>query len=348
MCTGKLSHRACTRSHTLARTRIPHTHTHTCTKVHCERSQGYRTARKVNPAEWFQQFSLCSGYAHVRLPQLPIYFLSLSLSAIFDPYPSLGLLHEEPYTSSASKKERERATRERNEKRKTEEIYRLQESPWFPTLVKLPRLRTFPTIDSHSFSPSPTSFILLQSCSLLPTFAAPPSSRLLVSSKLDGPMKFAVRHFYLASLSPPLSLSVVERERSLSDSPSLGERPIPLEDPLPPRQKFRADAREKRREERKKAKCRFRTILERSISYERCRSPLAYKTFIKSPTKWTGGRRRRCTRGRQAAAGCQMILKLFGTVSTTNPFSIRSHHQPPPVGKFSDADGGVAWLKVIE
>lgn len=246
MCTGKLSHRACTRSHTLARTRIPHTHTHTCTKVHCERSQGYRTARKVNPAEWFQQFSLCSGYAHVRLPQLPIYFLSLSLSAIFDPYPSLGLLHEEPYTSSASKKERERATRERNEKRKTEEIYRLQESPWFPTLVKLPRLRTFPTIDSHSFSPSPTSFILLQSCSLLPTFAAPPSSRLLVSSKLDGPMKFAVRHFYLASLSPSLSCRW-ERERSLSDSPSLGERPIPLEDPLPPRQKFRADAREEKR-----------------------------------------------------------------------------------------------------
>lgn len=334
MCTGKLSHRACTRSHTLARTRIPHTHTHTCTKVHCERSQGYRTARKVNPAEWFQQFSLCSGYAHVRLPQLPIYFLFLSLSAIFDPYPSLGLLHEEPYTSSASKKERERATRERNEKRKTEEIYRLQESPWFPTLVKLPRLRTFPTIDSHSFSPSPTSFILLQSCSLLPTFAAPPSSRPLVSSKLDGPMKFAVRHFYLASLSPSLSCRW-ERERSLSDSPSLGERPIPLEDPLPPRQKFRADAREKRREERKKAKCRFRTILERSISYERCRSPLAYKTFIKSPTKWTGGRRRRCTRGRQAAAGCQMILKLFGTVSTANhPSSIRSHHQPPLLESF--------------
>lgn len=83
MCTGKLSHRACTRSHTLARTRIPHTHTHTCTKVHCERSQGYRTARKVNPAEWFQQFSLCSGYAHVRLPQLPIYFLSLSLSLCY-------------------------------------------------------------------------------------------------------------------------------------------------------------------------------------------------------------------------------------------------------------------------
>lgn len=274
--------------------------------------------------------------------------LSLSLSAIFDPYSSLGLLHEEPYTSSASKKERERATRERNEKRKTEEIYRLQESPWFPTLVKLPRLRTFPTIDSHSFSPSPTSFILLQSCSLLPTFAAPPSSRPLVSSKLDGPMKFAVRHFYLASLSPSLSFSVVERERGLSQTHPLLENARFLSRILFHRGRNLGQTREKRREERKKAKCRFRTILERSISYERCRSPLAYKTFIKSPTKWTGGRRRRCTRGRQAAAGCQMILKLFGTVSTTNPFSIRSHHQPPPVGKFSDADGGVAWLKVIE
>lgn len=137
------------------------------------------------------------------------------------------------------------------------------------------------------------------------------------------------------SLSLSLFFCRWERERSLSDSPSLGERPIPLEDPLPPRQKFRADAREKRREERKKAKCRFRTILERSISYERCRSPLAYKTFIKSPTKWTGGRRRRCTRGKQAAAGCQMILKLFGTVSTANhPSSIRSHHQPPLLESF--------------
>lgn len=46
--------------------------------------------------------------------------------------------------------------------------------------------------------------------------------------------------------------------------------------------------------------------------------------------------------GEQAAAGCQMILKLFGTVSTNPLLPI-----PPPVGKFSDADG-VAWLKVIE
>lgn len=336
MCTGKLSHRACTRSHTLARTRIPHTHTHTCTKVHCERSQGYRTARKVNPAEWFQQFSLCSGYAHVRLPQLPIYFLFLSLSAIFDPYPSLGLLHEEPYTSSASKKERERATRERNEKRKTEEIYRLQESPWFPTLVKLPRLRTppddwQPLFLSFSHLLYPPSILLLTTYVCCASLLSPP--RFFKIGRPDeirsSPLLSCV------SLSLSLFFCRWERERSLSDSPSLGERPIPLEDPLPPRQKFRADAREKRREERKKAKCRFRTILERSISYERCRSPLAYKTFIKSPTKWTGGRRRRCTRGKQAAAGCQMILKLFGTVSTANhPSSIRSHHQPPLLESF--------------
>lgn len=142
--------------------------------------------------------------------------------------------------------------------------------------MKLPRLRTFPTIDSHSFSPSPSSFPL-QSWSLLPFAALPP--RLLVSSKLDGPMKFAVRHFYLASLS--LSFSLSGRERPLSDSPSLGERPIPLEDPLLPRRNL---GQTRVREERE-TKCRFRTILERSISYERCRSPLAYKTFIKSPTK---------------------------------------------------------------
>lgn len=39
--------------------------------------------------------------------------------------------------------------------KKKEKIYWLQESPWFSTLVKLPRLRTFSSIDSHSFSPSP-------------------------------------------------------------------------------------------------------------------------------------------------------------------------------------------------
>lgn len=151
--------------------------------------------------------------------------------------------------------------------------------------MKLPRLRTFPTIDSHSFSPSPTSFILLQSCSLLPTFAAPPSSRPLVSSKLDGPMKFAVRHFYLASLSPSLSLSLSLRERGLSQTHPLLENARFLSRILFHRGRNLGQTREKRREERKKAKCRFRTILERSISYERCRSPLAYKTFIKSPTK---------------------------------------------------------------
>lgn len=46
-------------------------------------------------------------------------FLSLSLSpvsAIFDPYPSL--FHEEPYTSSASKKEKEREREQPKEKEK--------------------------------------------------------------------------------------------------------------------------------------------------------------------------------------------------------------------------------------
>lgn len=123
-------------------------------------------------------------------------------------------------------------------------------------------------------------------------------------------MKFAARHFYLASL----SLSLVP----FSQSPSLGERPIPLEDPLSRRNLGHTRAREERKTER-----RFRTILERSsISYERCRSPLAYKTFIKSRRNElaAGADDAHGRRGRQAAAGCQMILKLFGTVST-NPSS---------------------------
>lgn len=170
-------------------------------------------------------------------------FLSLSLSpvsAIFDPYPSL--FHEEPYTSSASKKEKERERESnRKKKRKGEEIYRLQESPWFPTLVKLPRLRTFPTIDSHSFSPSPSSFPL-QSWSLLPFAALPP--RLLVSSKLDGLMKFAVRHFYLASLS--LFFSLWSREASLRLTLSW-RTPDSSWGSSSTEAKFRADARERRK-----------------------------------------------------------------------------------------------------
>ena len=216
MCTGKLSHRACTRSHTLARTRIPHTHTHTCTKVHCERSQGYRTARKVNPAEWFQQFSLCSGYAHVRLPQLPIYFLSLSLSLLFSTHipPSASSTRSHTHPRHPKRKGREQQERETKRERRRK-FTDFKNRPDFPPLWNCLGCAPLPTIDSHSFSPSPTSFILLQSCSLLPTFAAPPSSRPLVSSKLDGPMKFAVRHFLRLSLSLSLSLCRWESEVSL-------------------------------------------------------------------------------------------------------------------------------------
>lgn len=170
-------------------------------------------------------------------------FLSLSLSPpclLFSTHipPSSTRSHTHPRHPKRRKRERES---NRKKKRKGEEIYRLQESPWFPTLVKLPRLRTFPTIDSHSFSPSPSSFPL-QSWSLLPFAALPP--RLLVSSKLDGPMKFAVRHFYLASLS--LFFSLWSREASLRLTLSW-RTPDSSWGSSSTEAKFRADARERRK-----------------------------------------------------------------------------------------------------
>ena len=141
---------------TRVRTRGPctftHTHTHTHTYVHtrtripryvamyiqvgCERSQGYRVARKVNPAEWFQQFSLCSGYAHVRLPQLLLYLLSLFLSlfhvrtatffcpilpCLSRPYPAGGRTH--PRAGSKRRAAgRERPTGERHVEKDRENL----------------------------------------------------------------------------------------------------------------------------------------------------------------------------------------------------------------------------------
>ena len=182
--------------------------------------------------------------------------LSLSLSAIFDPYPSLGLLHEEPYTSSASKKERERATRERNEKRKTEEIYRLQESPWFPTLVKLPRLRTppddwQPLFLSFSHLLYPPSILLLTTYVCCASLLSPPRF-----FKIGRPDEIRSSPL-LASLSLPLSFSLSLREWGLSQTHPLLENARFLSRILFHRGRNLGQTREKRREERKKANVSF-------------------------------------------------------------------------------------------
>lgn len=264
-------------------------------------------------------------------------FLSLSLSPpclLFSTHipPSSTRSHTHPRHPKRRKRERERATERKRERGR--KFTDFKNRPDFPPLWNClgcaPSRRLTATLSLLLHPPSLSN--------LGPYYRSLRS--LLASSFLQNWTARWNSQFATSILHLSLSFSLSGWERPLSDSPSLGERPIPLEDPLLPRRNL---GQTRVREERE-TKCRFRTILERSISYERCRSPLAYKTFIKSPTKWTGGRRRRCTRkaGKQAAAGCQMILKLFGTVSTNPLLPI-----PPPVGKFSDADG-VAWLKVIE
>lgn len=118
--------------------------------------------------------------------------------------------------------------------------------------MKLPRLRIYSTIDSHSFSLSffqiPAfrhgiliSFILPPPPILVFTshsFALAMLSPYLVSSKLDGPAKFAVRHFHCTS-NPVPRLSFIPRETLLlflCDRASHGEK-------ARQRAKFRALAR---------------------------------------------------------------------------------------------------------
>lgn len=181
-------------------------------------------ARKVNPTEWFQQFSLCSGYAHVRLPQLPVWLLSptsgLPLLTSFLPFPTFepllgGRIH--PQAQPERTGSRERPTQEKGEQ-KTEKIYWLQKSPWFSTLVKLPRLRIYSTIDSHSFSfflpasppfvmvfSSPSSYLHLQPWSL-------PRTRLLwLCSLLASFLQnwTARRNSQFATSTVPLTLCLV-------------------------------------------------------------------------------------------------------------------------------------------
>lgn len=268
------------------------------------------------------------------------YLVSLSLSlflsrAIFDPYPSLTRSHTHPQHPKRRGKEREQPKRKEKGggNLPTSRIALISHPCEIASAAHLPDdWQPLFLSFSHPLSSPPSSSFPLQSWSLLPFALTALPPRLLVSSKLDGPMKFAARHFYLASL----SLSLVP----FSQSPSLGERPIPLEDPLSRRNLGHTRAREERKTER-----RFRTILERSsISYERCRSPLAYKTFIKS-------RRNELAAGADDAhggTGNRQQLAVRWSSNSSGLFQpIPLLPIPPPVGKFSDADG-VAWLKVIE
>lgn len=290
MCTGKLSHRACTRSC------ASHIHTHT----NSAHGRVWRSiANDLRDIGRHVRSILPNGSSNFHFaPVMPTYVcpsflssfsisLSLSLSpvsAIFDPYPSL--FHEEPYTSSASKKEKEREREQPKEKEKgggnlpTSRIALISHPCEIASAAHLPDDWQPLFLSFSILLPSPILVLTTVRCSLL-------ASSFLQNWTARWNSQFATSILHLS-----LSFSLSGRERPLSDSPSLGERPIPLEDPLLPRRNL---GQTRVREERE-TKCRFRTILERSISYERCRSPLAYKTFIKSPTKWTGGRRRRCTR----------------------------------------------------
>lgn len=261
---------------------------------------------------------------------------SLSLSLLFSTHipPSASSTRSHTHPRHPKRKGREQQERETKRERRRK-FTDFKNRPDFPPLWNClgcaPSRRLTATLSL--LLPPPLSSFNLAPYYLRLLRLPPLASSFLQNWTARWNSQFATS---ILRLSPPLSLSLSLRERGLSQTHPLLENARFLSRILFHRGRNLGQTRARREEKKgRRRTCRFRTILERSISYERCRSPLAYKTFIKSPTKWTGGRRRRCTRGRQAAAGCQMILKLFGTVSTANhPSSIRSHHQPPLLESF--------------
>lgn len=290
MCTGKLSHRACTRSC------ASHIHTHT----NSAHGRVWRSiANDLRDIGRHVRSILPNGSSNFHFaPVMPTYvcpsFLSsfsISLSLFlprvcyFRPI-SLPLPRGAIHILGIQKGERERERAIERKRERGRKFTDFKNRPDFPPLWNClgcaPSRRLTATLSLLLHPPSLSN--------LGPYYRSLRS--LLASSFLQNWTARWNSQFATSILHLSLSFSLSSWERPLSDSPSLGERPIPLEDPLLPRRNL---GQTRVREERE-TKCRFRTILERSISYERCRSPLAYKTFIKSPTKWTGGRRRRCTR----------------------------------------------------
>lgn len=244
MCTGKLSHRACTRSC------ASHIHTHT----NSAHGRVWRSiANDLRDIGRHVRSILPNGSSNFHFaPVMPTYVcpsflssfsisLSLSLPRVcyFRPI-SLPLPRGAIHILGIQKEEREREREQPKEKEKgggnlpTSRIALISHPCEIASAAHLP----------DDWQPLFLSFsILLPSPILvLTTVRCAPSSP--PRSKLDGPMKFAVRHFYLASLS--LFFSLWSREASLRLTLSW-RTPDSSWGSSSTEAKFRADARERRK-----------------------------------------------------------------------------------------------------